>query len=69
MDVVPAGCSTPDDFFLVGLELHEADGAVTLDGLSLAGGFVFGVGLLATDGGSLVDFAEFLVVYRWLGIV
>lgn len=68
MDVVPAGCSTPDDFFLVGLELHEADGAVAFDGLSLAGSFLVGVRLLATDGGSLVDFAEFLVFYRWLGM-
>lgn len=67
MDVIPTGCSTPDDFFFLGLELHETDGAVAFDGLSVAGGFVVGVGLLAVEGGSLVDSAKFLTVYRWLG--
>lgn len=38
VNIVPACCSTPDDFLLVGLELHETDGTFAVDGFSLASG-------------------------------
>lgn len=59
VDVIPARSSTPDDFLLVGFELHEADRAIAFDGFALAGGVFFGFGF-AADGGSIVDFDEFL---------
>lgn len=59
MNIIPARPSTPDDTFLVGFKLHEADGTVALDGLALAGGVFFGF-VFAAEGGSIVDFDEFL---------
>lgn len=59
MNIIPARPPTPDDIFLVGFELHEADGTVPFDGLALAGGVFFGFGF-AAEGGSIVDFNEFL---------
>lgn len=47
VDVIPACCFTPDDFLLVGLEFHKADGAVIFNGFSIAGGVVVRVGGLA----------------------
>lgn len=63
MDVIPARPPTPDDIFLVGFELHEADGAVAFDGLALAGGVFFGFDF-AAEGGSIVYFDEFLYENR-----
>ena len=48
VDVIPACCLAPDDFLLVGLEFHKADGAVVFDGFSVAGGVIVRVGGLAT---------------------
>lgn len=60
VNIIPARRFTPDDILLVGLKFHEADGTLAFDGFAVAGGVVFGFGLYAADGGSLVDFVEFL---------
>lgn len=62
--VVPACCATPHNVFLVGLEFHEADGAVSFDWLSVAVCVCAGLGLgfFLRERGVVVDFAEFLLV-------
>lgn len=61
--VVPARCTTPHDVFFVGLEFHEADRAVSFDGLSVAVCVCAGLGFgfFLREGGVVVDLTEFLL--------
>lgn len=67
MDIIPACCAAPDDFFLLGLEFHEADRTVAFDGPALAL-VVVGLGLsFAGEGGVFEDVAEFLYCGEFCG--
>lgn len=59
MDVIPACRLTPDDLFVGGLKLHEANGTVAFDSFPLAT-IVLGFGLFTAERRSLVNFIEFL---------
>lgn len=60
MDVVSACCATPYDLFLLGLEFHKADRAVTFDCFSLSI-IVIRLGFLfAAEGGGSENLTEFL---------
>jgi len=60
MDIVPTSGFAPDDVLSLGIEFHEADRAVALDRLSLAGVVIGRRVILRVYRSSLEDLSQFL---------